>query len=147
MSIMDEALRAAAAECDAKDARIRELEAALGKCLEYIDLDNETPIFVCDAWDLLKGTVAETPEAMHARIRELENAVRWACGEIGDFPGEDTSKGRYHWRRELRLRAGVPFVPPSETITDGHATSCTVHRSPTICDCGKGFSDQSKAES
>lgn len=53
-----------------------------------------------------------------ARIRELENAVRWACGEIGDFPGEDTSKGRYHWRRELRLRAGVPFVPPSETIAE-----------------------------
>ena len=40
----------------AAKARIRELEAALRECLEYIELDSETPMFVCDAWDLLKGS-------------------------------------------------------------------------------------------
>lgn len=38
MSIMDAALRAAAAECDAKDKRISELEGALRELLVNIEL-------------------------------------------------------------------------------------------------------------
>ncbi len=41
--------------------RIERLEAALRQCLEYIELDSETPHFICDAWDLLKGSSAEAP--------------------------------------------------------------------------------------
>lgn len=52
---------------------------------------------------------------LRARIRQLEDAIRWACGEVGDFPGEHPGKGRYHWRTELRTRAGVPYRSPPET--------------------------------
>lgn len=46
------------------------------------------------------------------RIAELEAAIRWACGEVGEFPGVDPSKGRYYWRTELRQRANLPYSAP-----------------------------------
>jgi hypothetical protein len=34
-------------------------------------------------------------------------AVRWALGEVGDFPVRQTGQGAYWWRIELRKRAGL----------------------------------------
>lgn len=51
-------------------------------------------------------TVAE----LEARIKELEDAVRWALGEdVSDF-GDiiNPEKGKYWWRDELRARAFPP---------------------------------------
>ena len=41
-------------------------------------------------------------------IKRLKAAIFWACGAVGDFPGEgDPSKGQFFWRAELRKRAGI----------------------------------------
>lgn len=41
------------------------------------------------------------------RIIQLENAIRWALGENGDFPPREEGQGAYWWRTELRRRAGL----------------------------------------
>jgi hypothetical protein len=44
-------------------------------------------------------------QAQAARLRE---AIFWACGAVGDFPGSgDRSRGNFFWRKELRERAGI----------------------------------------
>lgn len=39
------------------------------------------------------------------KIAVLENAIRWALGEIDDFPERKNGQGGYWWRTELRERA------------------------------------------
>jgi hypothetical protein len=41
------------------------------------------------------------------RIQQLEGAIRWACGEIGEFPPRKEGQGAFWWRSELRRRAGM----------------------------------------
>lgn len=53
-----------------------------------------------------------TKKALLNRVKRLERAIRWACGEIGTFPEEPPPlagkyRRRYHWRTELRKRAGL----------------------------------------
>lgn len=52
-------------------------------------------------------------------IIRLEDAIRWALGEKGDFPSRPEGAGSYYWRAELRKRAGmsranVPSEPRHE---------------------------------
>jgi hypothetical protein len=61
-----------------------------------------------------KGDIAAELAYRDMRIARLEDAIRWACGEVGEFPGEDPARGRYFWRKELRSRAGVTFTAPSD---------------------------------
>lgn len=41
------------------------------------------------------------------REQMLEDAIRWALGEKGDFPARQEGEGAYWWRSELRRRAGL----------------------------------------
>jgi hypothetical protein len=41
------------------------------------------------------------------RIGRLERAIRWAQGEVDDFPMRKDGQGAYWWRTELRKRAGM----------------------------------------
>lgn len=49
--------------------------------------------------------------------KRLELAIRWALGEMDDFPAREDGQGAYWWRKELRERAGlsVCMPPPSAT--------------------------------
>ena len=49
----------------------------------------------------------ETAAAALREIRKLQMAVRWALGEVGDFPMRQEGQGAYWWRTELRRRAGM----------------------------------------
>ena len=54
-----------------------------------------------------KATIADLQE----RLARSEAAIRWALGEEGEFPDEPAPlagkyRRRYHWRTELRARAG-----------------------------------------
>lgn len=42
-------------------------------------------------------------------VKRLERAVRWALGELGDFPGRPRApgEGAFWWRTELQKRAGL----------------------------------------
>jgi hypothetical protein len=50
---------------------------------------------------------------LEARVTQLEQAVRWALGEIGDFPGGDEPptiagfRQRFFWRTKLAEMAGL----------------------------------------
>jgi hypothetical protein len=46
----------------------------------------------------------KTPEK---RIQQLEGAIRWACGEVGEFSPRKEGQGAFWWRSELRRRAGM----------------------------------------
>lgn len=50
---------------------------------------------------------AAQAEAGHHRMlaKGFENVIRWALGEIGEFPSRPEGRGPYHWRDELRKRA------------------------------------------
>jgi hypothetical protein len=61
--------------------RIAQLEAALTQCLEYIELDSETPMFICDAWDLLKGSSKKAIALLSAAEREFDKIAMANGGE------------------------------------------------------------------
>jgi hypothetical protein len=44
---------------------------------------------------------------LRVRLELLEAAIRWACGEEGDFKMRDIEDGPYWWRKELRRRASL----------------------------------------
>ena len=44
-------------------------------------------------------------------IRRLRSAVKWALGEVGEFPLRQAGQGAYWWRTELRRRAGMSPKP------------------------------------
>jgi hypothetical protein len=46
--------------------------------------------------------------ALTARVAELELALNWALGAVGDFPGTQAS-GRYNWRTILAEKAGLVY--------------------------------------
>lgn len=46
-----------------------------------------------------------------ARVAELEAAINWALGCSGEFRGRAEKEGAYWWRRELRERAKLVYVP------------------------------------
>lgn len=55
---------------------------------------------------------ADDIEALAAVVERQENAIRWACGELGDFGPEPPPlagkyRRRFWWRKELRERAGL----------------------------------------
>lgn len=41
------------------------------------------------------------------RLEKCEAALRWALGEIGDFPERRFGQPAYWWRTELRKRAAL----------------------------------------
>ena len=45
--------------------------------------------------------------ASQARVTELEEAIRWALGEVGGFSQRGDGDGAYWWRSELRARAAL----------------------------------------
>lgn len=48
-----------------------------------------------------------TKAQLEAQNRRMEKAIRWALGEIGDFPGKrEEGQGNFWWRHELQKRAG-----------------------------------------
>ncbi len=51
-------------------------------------------------------TLANVKSAVR-ELRRLQMAVRWALGEVGDFPMRQNGQGAYWWRTELRRRAGL----------------------------------------
>ena len=55
------------------------------------------------------GTVVKLTSAppVEGKVRKLERAIRWALGEIGEFPPREEGRGAYWWRTELRRRAGM----------------------------------------
>ena len=57
------------------------------------------------------------------RAAVLENAIRWALGEEGDFAPRPDGAGAYWWRSELRERAfgGLPAAPSDTLVTDEEA--------------------------
>ena len=61
--------------------------------------------------DFTRGTVQECFLVAADRIEELEDAVRWALGELGDFEQRPEGAGAYWWRTELRQRAQMPNAP------------------------------------
>jgi hypothetical protein len=58
------------------------------------------------------GVLAHREQGDGERIKQLENAIRWALGEIDDFPERHHGDGPYWWRNELRRRAAgdVPYM-------------------------------------
>jgi hypothetical protein len=46
------------------------------------------------------------------RVKQLEDAIRWALGEGDDFPPRMEGQGKYWWRTELRLRAAIKASTP-----------------------------------
>lgn len=60
---------------------------------------------------------AEYVLKMQERIKALEDAIRWACGET-NFRQRKEGEGQYYWRKELRERAQVPWVAPTAGYND-----------------------------
>jgi len=44
---------------------------------------------------------------LEAEVARLRKVIRWALGEIGNFPTRRKAEGAYWWRRELRKRAAL----------------------------------------
>jgi len=63
--------------------------------------------------------IAAAPvDGMVDRVRELEDAIRWALGEVGDFPARGPAQGAYWWRSELLRRARLTKPKtPHERVT------------------------------
>ena len=51
---------------------------------------------------LLKAELA----AMEEKMLRYESAIKWALGEIGEFPTRKEGDGAYWWRNKLRKCAG-----------------------------------------
>jgi hypothetical protein len=73
-----------------------------------------------------------------ARCEALETAIRWALGEVGEFPDEPEPRGKYrrkyYWRTELRKRAGLSADTPPHLrgpIIQAHADTNGVPVHPT----------------
>jgi hypothetical protein len=43
----------------------------------------------------------------HKRAKRLEGAIRWACGENGEFRERREGEGQFYWRSALRRLAGL----------------------------------------
>jgi hypothetical protein len=41
------------------------------------------------------------------QIKKMKKAIRWACGEIGEFEKPKNSLGNYWWRSVLKEKAGL----------------------------------------
>jgi hypothetical protein len=72
---------------------------------------------ICRGCGLRHGNAASCQEAELRRDRKhlvkLRRAVRWALGELGDFPQRPANVfGTYWWRTELRRRAGAALKKP-----------------------------------
>ena len=82
-------------------------EAPDGSVWRHITFNGEQytiPFEVSHLLDLRRNKIDEL-ERENARLRE---AIFWACGAVGDFPGSgDRSRGNFFWRKELRERAGI----------------------------------------
>lgn len=50
-------------------------------------------------------------ESAESALRAQQDAIRWALGELGDFPARQEGQGAYWWRTELRRRAAMPPAP------------------------------------
>lgn len=50
-----------------------------------------------------------TKRQLEAQAKRLERALRWALGELGEFPGRERgpNDGAWWWRTELQRRAGL----------------------------------------
>lgn len=66
-------------------------------CKEQVELASEA--------DIEYTALVASLKIAHARIAKLENAIKWALGEKGDFPQRQDGQGSYYWRTELRKRA------------------------------------------
>lgn len=60
----------------------------------------------------IKINPAAQPSA--GRIEQLENAIKWALGENGEFAARKDGQGAYWWRTELRKRAMEPSAGQTE---------------------------------
>ena len=75
--------------------------------------------------DAINAVLAKSPviaaapvDGMVDRVRELEDAIRWALGEVGDFPARGPAQGAYWWRSELLRRARLTKPKtPHERVT------------------------------
>lgn len=76
---------------------------------DSVTLTLEGPMIVA-AFDMARDIIAKRD----ARIEKLERAIRWACGEWGEFPEADP-KRPYGWRSRLRTLADLK----SESETGG----------------------------
>jgi hypothetical protein len=65
--------------------------------------------FVIDA--ALPSAPSEGPSDKE-RVKQLEDAIRWALGEGDDFPPCEEGQGKYWWRTELRRRAAIKASTP-----------------------------------
>ena len=54
-------------------------------------------------------------DALRLAAERYEAAIRWALGEIDDFPPREEGQGKYWWRTELRRRAALAGDKGKET--------------------------------
>ena len=77
--------------------------SALKEAIEYIKEDGE--FSDCEPQIELANKADIELAAMLKKIKRLENAIKWALGEKGNFLQRKDKQGAYYWRTELRKRA------------------------------------------
>lgn len=74
-------------------------------------LDTSDPhtrlLLLAEHWKRECGKARSEVAAKDAEIDRLRTAIRWALGEIDDFPLREPGQGAYWWRTELRRRAAL----------------------------------------
>ena len=107
-------LRELEAACPHIDPHPRETEYDFGS--QYFNTSDDYAGYcvrknLSDVGDKLRNALPallSAIEAQAAEVARLREAIFWACGAHGDFPGSgDPSKGKFFWRSELRQRAGI----------------------------------------
>ena len=78
--------------------------------------DSQQPVVVADTPlmrftkkypDASIGDMAMMIEQAYKLNRKYRRAIKWACGQVGDFPQREEGQGAYWWRPELRKRSGL----------------------------------------
>lgn len=103
----------------AESYRLRLVEKADNKCGNY---------YRCKDVDTARAQDKAAIADLQERLARSEAAIRWALGEEGDFPGEHPGKGRYHWRTELRARAGLAAADRKQPCDQCDDPECPVNQ-------------------
>lgn len=60
------------------------------------------------------NAMREERDRLARLVEGLTNAIRWALGEIDDFPPRNPGQGAYWWRTELRRRTALAAAASEE---------------------------------
>lgn len=59
----------------------------------------------------LYGEALRKGRELERRVAVLQDSIRWALGEAGEFSTKPDGAGNYWWRSELRRRAEMVYDP------------------------------------